>query len=115
MWQAAMDLVEQIYLVTDGFPRREWYGLTGQIRRAAVSVPSNIAEGKGRNSDADYLRFLFIARGSLMEIETQITLARRLRYTDHEGETAILRQTATIGSGLTGLINSLREMQATAN
>lgn len=80
VWQQAMDLVEQIYRVTAEFPDEEKYGLTSQMRRAAVSIPSNISEGAARGSNKDFIRFLFIARGSLSEIETQLLIAQRLSY-----------------------------------
>ncbi|MGO1425845.1 four helix bundle protein [Halomonas sp. AOP42-D1-22] len=80
VWQQAMDLVEQIYLITAPFPDDERYGLTSQMRRAVVSVPSNISEGAARGSNKDFIRFLFIARGSLSEIETQLLIAQRLSY-----------------------------------
>jgi len=78
VWQRAMDLVEEIYKATKEFPREELYALTSQIRRAAVSIPSNIAEGQGRRTTADFLRHLSIAYGSLREVETQALIARRL-------------------------------------
>jgi four helix bundle protein len=79
-WRLAMDLVESIYRHTRQFPDAERYGLTSQLRRAAVSVPNNIAEGKGRSSDRELVQFLNHARGSLYELQTQIQLARRLKY-----------------------------------
>jgi four helix bundle protein len=80
VWRDAMALVESIYRITAPFPDHERLGLTMQLRRAAVSVPSNIAEGAARRSRAEYLRFLSMARGSLAEITTQIEIARRLGY-----------------------------------
>lgn len=80
MWQKSMDLVEMVYHVTKGFPREDLYGLTNQLRRAAVSIPSNIAEGQARNSTAEFRNFLSIARGSLAEVETQLLIAERLNY-----------------------------------
>ncbi|MGX5729024.1 four helix bundle protein [Pseudoxanthomonas beigongshangi] len=80
VWRDAMALVESIYRITSPFPDSERYGLTMQLRRAAVSVPSNIAEGAARRSTAEYLRFLSMARGSLAEISTQIEIARRLGH-----------------------------------
>jgi four helix bundle protein len=82
VWQKAMDLAEQIYLLSHSFPREELYGLTSQIRRAAVSVPSNIAEGHARQSTAEFKNFLSIALGSLAEVDTQQILAQRLLYID---------------------------------
>jgi four helix bundle protein len=80
VWRDAMTLVEVIYRLTAAFPSDEKFGLTAQLRRAAVSVPSNIAEGAARTSRTEYVRFLSIARGSLAEIDTQIEIARRLGY-----------------------------------
>src|SRR5262249_3823706 len=79
-WQKAMDLVEVVYGLSTSFPREELYGLTSQIRRAAVSVPSNIAEGQGRWTTGEFLQFLGVANGSLREIETQLHIALRLKY-----------------------------------
>ena len=83
-WQKAMDLVTIVYSITNNFPKREKYSLTDQIRRSAVSIPSNIAEGAGRESTNEYLRFLNIAMGSLSELETQLLLAVRLHYLNDE-------------------------------
>ncbi len=79
-WQKAMGLVTEVYRVTEQFPNREIYGLTRQVRDAAVSVPSNIAEGKGRQTKRDYLQFLYRARGSLLEAETQLEVGRNLGF-----------------------------------
>jgi four helix bundle protein len=107
--QQAMDLAMQVYRLTEAFPKHELYGLTGQIRRAAISIPSNIAEGKGRRTDRDFSSFLFRVGGSLLELETQILLAGRLEYLKEVDAAAVLKSTAAVGSSLTGLINSLRE------
>ena len=80
VWKKSMDLVSDIYKITESFPNKELYGLTNQIRRAAVSVPSNIAEGAARNSKKEFIQFLYIALGSLSELETQIIIANRLEY-----------------------------------
>jgi len=80
IWKRGMSLVEQVYSVTQTFPKEEMYGLTSQLRRASVSFPSNIAEGAARSSVKEYIQFLYIAVGSLSEIETQITIADRLGY-----------------------------------
>jgi four helix bundle protein len=80
VWQKGMTLAEQVYLITAGYPKSELYSLTDQMRRAAVSIVSNIAEGKGRESKQEYLHFLAISQGSLTELETQILLSIRLRY-----------------------------------
>jgi four helix bundle protein len=80
VWQKAMDLTEMVYQATKAFPREELYGLTNQVRRAAVSIPSNIAEGQARQSTAEFRNFLSLARGSLAEVETQLMIAQRLGY-----------------------------------
>jgi four helix bundle protein len=107
VWQSAMQLAVAVYKLTERFPKHEIYTLTSQIRRASISVPSNIAEGKGRRTRADFTMFLYHARGSLLELETQLLLAKELQYVS-EAETAVLlRDAAAVGSALTGLINSL--------
>src|SRR6266704_3485421 len=83
-WQKSMDLVEDVYRLTRVFPREELYGLTNQLRRAAVSIPSNIAEGQTRSHVKEFLQFLSMAQGSLAEVQTQIELAGRLRYLSPE-------------------------------
>jgi len=80
IWQKSIELVKLIYIVTNKFPQTEQYGLTNQLRRSAVSIPSNIAEGYGRNSTNDYKRFLQISVGSLYELETQIEISFQLNY-----------------------------------
>ena len=82
VWQLAMDLVTDVYAITKLFPDAEKFALASQMQRAAVSVPSNIAEGAGRESSADFTRFLVIARGSLSELETQLLISQRLGYVD---------------------------------
>ena len=114
VWQGAMDLAVEVYRITGSFPRHELYGLTNQIRRAAVSVPSNIAEGKGRRTDADFSAFLFRARGALLELQTQVVLAQRLEYIRQQDAARILKAAAAVGSGLAGLINSLKPKAAVA-
>ena len=107
-WQKAMDLVELVYQETKTFPKEELYGLTSQIRRAAVSVPSNIAEGQARKSTAEFLNFLSIAQGSRAEMETQTILARRLGYVTNEMAQQICDQSEEVARLLNGLMNSLR-------
>ena len=80
VWQKAMDLTVEIYSLVKLLPREETYALADQMRRAVVSIPSNIAEGHGRNSDKEFIKFLSISRGSLLELETQIEICHRLRY-----------------------------------
>ncbi len=107
VWQKAMQLSLEIYAVTKGFPAEERFGLTNQLRRAAVSVPSNIAEGYGRGSQADYLRFLRTARGSLAEIDTQMLIAEGLHFVDHERYQQVLALVNECGRILAGLIRRL--------
>src|SRR5258708_38958036 len=102
-----MDLVEDVYLSSREFPREELYGLTSQIRRAAVSVPSNIAEGQGRRTTSDFLRHLSIAYGSLREVETEILIARRLKYINSATIDQVMRRAGEVGKLLNGLMNSL--------
>lgn len=103
-WQKAMALVTEVYRVTEHFPSREIYGLTQQLRRAAVSVASNIAEGKGRDTTRDYVQFLYRARGSLLEVETQLEIARNLGFLSDAAFAAIYDQAAEAGRVLNGLI-----------
>jgi len=106
VWQEAMKLVAAVYQLTVLLPKNEWFGLTAQARRAAVSVPSNIAEGAARNSTREFVQFLGIATGSLAELETQMELAVMLKYLP--GDTEILRHTHRVGRLLTALRTSLR-------
>lgn len=107
VWKKAMQLVTQVYRLTRHFPREEMYGLTSQIRRAAVSIPTNIAEGWGRGSKKEYIQFLRIARGSLLELETLLTIARTLRYLSQEDMQTTLAL-EEISRMLSGLIATLR-------
>ncbi len=108
VWQKAMDLVEMVYTATKLFPKEELYGLTSQIRRAAVSIPSNIAEGQGRKSSGDFARFLAIAYGSLREVETQILIAERLGYMGKQESQNLIALASEVGRLLNGLSNSLQ-------
>ena len=110
VWQKADDLAVDIYEMTrTNFPKDELYGLTSQIRRAAVSVAANIVEGSGRNSPADFLRFLGIAQGSLSEVEYYLHLAHRLEYLDDETFENLETQRAKVGRTLTGFMNAVRK------
>jgi|tagenome__1003787_1003787.scaffolds.fasta_scaffold20253786_2 four helix bundle protein len=112
VWQSAMDLVFEIYQQTSNFPKNETYGLTQQMRRAAVLVPSNIAEGKGRRTAKDFSQFLYQARGSLLELQTQTIIAKRLGYLSEKHTNELLKRAAEVGRGLAGLINSLTPIAA---
>ena len=105
VWQESMTLVTQIYKISEDFPKHEIYGLTSQIRRAAVSIPSNIAEGAGRKGDNEFKRFLFIALGSLSEVETQLEISQRLDYINNIEE--INKRIYFIRNMLSNLIKSL--------
>jgi len=108
-WQRAMELVREVYRCTRSFPRDEVYGLTSQMRRSAVSVPSNIAEGKGRYSRKELVQFLYKARGSLMELETQICIARDLDYLDEVSGQVLTTQALEVTRILNGLINRFQQ------
>jgi four helix bundle protein len=112
VWQKAMDLVVDCYNVTGQFPRTEIYGLVSQLQRAIVSVPANIAEGHGRSHTREYLNHLSIAYGSLMEAETHLQIAARLRYIDDMSLDALLKKSAGIGRMLNGLIQSLNRKRS---
>jgi four helix bundle protein len=106
-WQKSMDLVTDTYRATAGFPKDELFGLTSQLRRAAVSIPSNIAEGQGRLSEKEFRYFLGQARGSLMEVETQMQIAENLGYLPKERTAALLHSCAEVGRILNGLLASV--------
>jgi four helix bundle protein len=107
VWQKAMDLVTELYRATEPFPQHEMFGLTNQLRRAAVSIPSNIAEGQGRGTTKDFLHFLYVARGSLQEAETQVLIASRLSYVGDACRDSLLARSTEVSRILNGLINSL--------
>ena len=102
-----MDLAEQVYALTQAFPQHERYGLAGQMQRAAVSIPSNIAEGHTKEHSKEYLQHLSIARASLAELETQLELAARLKYLSSEQLEQILGQIGSLGRQLSALRNAL--------
>lgn len=108
VWKVSMEFVVRVYTETNRFPASEAYGLTAQLRRAAVSVPSNIAEGKGRLTDRDRSHFFSQARGSLLEMETQIEIAGHLHYFSEETAKSLLADAAQIGRMLNALIESVR-------
>lgn len=106
-WQKAMDLMTATYRFTASFPKEEQFGLTPQLRRAAVSIPSNIAEGQGRLSEKEFRHFLGQARGSLMEVETQIQIAQTLGYIEEARTVALLEACGEVGRILNGLMASI--------
>ena len=107
-WQKSMALVKRVYSLSKEFPNDERFGLTSQIRRAAVSVPSNIAEGQGRDSTKEFIHHLSIAYGSLMEVETQILIGQDLGYLRNEAVSTLLAESAEAGRIINGLMRSLR-------
>jgi four helix bundle protein len=108
IWQKSMDLVEMIYGITVRLPSQEQWGLTSQMRRAAISVPSNIAEGYGRQATGEYRHHLTFARGSLLELETQILLCQRLGYFKKDETNTLLDEVQTISKMLSSLISKIR-------
>ena len=112
-WQWAMALVTSIYRTTATFPKDELFGLTSQLRRAAVSIPSNIAEGQGRLSEKEFRFFLGQARGSLMEVETQLQIAENLEYVEKEQTQKLLQSCAEIGRIVNGLLSAVSEQAGT--
>lgn len=112
VWRAAMDLGERLYRLTWTFPRNETYGLAGQIQRASVSVPSNVAKGHTRESLKEYLNFLSIARSSLAELRTQIAFAGRLGYLTEGDVQATQREIVALAKQLPALRNALRKSVA---
>lgn len=107
VWKLSIDLVEEMYKLTKNFPTEEKFGLTNQLRRAAVSVPSNIAEGAARKSDKENIQFLYIALGSLSEIETQLIIVNRLGFSNTE---EILNQTGIIKSKMINYIKYVKSL-----
>lgn len=107
-WQKAMDLVELAYLLTRKFPKEEIYGLAVQLRRASVSVPSNIAEGQGRSSAKEFAYFLTVAHGSLRELETQMLIAQRLNYIDSQQADRFINLSSEVRRLIIGLKKSLK-------
>jgi len=104
-WQKAMDLAKEVYVLTSSFPKHEVYGLSSQLRRAAVSIPSNLAEGAARSGQREFGYFISTARGSLAEVETQIELAVFLQYIPEEAAKRLLACASDLGRLLTGLRN----------
>jgi len=108
VWQDAMGLVIETYKATESFPKQELYGLASQMRRAAVSVPSNIAVGKGRLTDRDRAHFFSQARGSVLELETQVLIAERLAYIPETTSHSLIDRLNRVGRMLSSLVESIR-------
>lgn len=106
-WQGAMDLTVQVYSATESWPKSEMYGLTAQTRKAAVSVPCNVAEGQGRGSDAAFRHFLSIAHGSLREVETCVVIGERLKYLKNDESAVLLEAASQVGRLITGLSKAM--------
>lgn len=111
VWQRAMDLAQSCYEETKSFPRTETFGMTSQIRRAAASVPANIAEGHGREQTGVFIQFLRTAQGSLKELETHLLLCERVALLGGEASAALLRKSEEVGKMLRSLIRSLEQKQ----
>ena len=108
VWRKAVDFVIDIYRATENFPKEEKFGLTSQLRCAAVSIPANVAEGAGRKSEKEFLQFLSIAQGSAGEVETELVIAFRLEFIDKSKYNRLLESLDDISRMLTGLSNHLR-------
>jgi four helix bundle protein len=109
VWQRGMDIVADVYRVTAAFPDHERFGLTAQMRRPAVSIPSNIAEGHARASTKEFLRYVSVAQGSRVELETQLMIAQRLAYGGDAAMDELLQRLHELGRMLTSLRHSLRK------
>ncbi|QFG53752.1 four helix bundle protein [Chryseobacterium sp.] len=108
VWKRSVELVTTVYYLTSEFPKEEIFGLTNQIRRASVSIPSNIAEGAARNSDKEFIRFLYISLGSNQELDTQMLIARNLNYLSTDKYSSVANEVETIGKQLITLIKYLK-------
>jgi len=109
IWQKSIELVKEIYLITKEFPKEEIYGLTSQMRRSAISIPSNIAEGKMRQHTNEYIQFLYIALGSCAELDTQLVIAGELRYFSPKIESNLSEKVDYISRMIRSLIKKIRE------
>ncbi|MCL5036603.1 MAG: four helix bundle protein [Chloroflexi bacterium] len=112
VWKKSINFVVKIYEITGRFPENEKYGIIAQLRRAAVSIPSNIAEGAARKTRAEYIQFLYIARGSINEIDTQIEIVKRLNYINEEKYTEVINLLDEISRLVNGLIKSLKVVKS---
>lgn len=112
VWQKSIDLVMHIYSLTESFPRGEEYGLKNQMRRAAISIPANIAEGAGRQTNREFIQFLHMAQGSLSELDTHLEISKRLGYFDEGNLKEWLSLMDDVDKMITGLIKSLRRYKS---
>ena len=108
VWKKSVALVTTVYEITKGFPKDEIYGITNQIRRSAVSIPSNIAEGSARKGNKEYLQFLYISLGSLTELETPLIIARNIKYLSADDFESLMPNLKEIGKMLMGLIKYVK-------
>jgi len=108
IWKLGVKLAKDVYLLTEKFPKREVYGLTDQIRRAAVSIPSNIAEGKGRSTAKDFVHFLNTARGSVYELKTQLYIAREIGYLTQEDFSTLQKRIEDLSHKIVSMIKFLK-------
>ncbi len=113
VWKKSIDLVEQIYKFTKQFPKEELYGITNQMRRCAVSIPANIAEGSGRKNKAEFIQFLHIALGSASELETHLIISQRIGFLSSNSYDEIMNALNEIIKMICGLINSLNSLNPT--
>lgn len=109
VWKFSIELVTLVYQFTGNFPKEEIFGLTNQMRRASVSIPSNIAEGAARQSTKEYIHFLYIALGSQQELDTQLLIAKNLQFIPEDDYIKVNTQTETVGKLLNGLIRHLKK------
>jgi len=107
IWKTGIDVVRDIYLLTEKFPKHEIYGIVSQMRRSAISIPSNVAEGFKRYHNKEYKQFLYVTLGSCAELETQITIAKELRYITSDSETMLLDKLDHIGRMISNLLKKL--------
>jgi len=108
IWNESIEFVKDVYDLTRGYPGYELYGLTSQLRRASISIPTNIAEGASRKTRKEYIQFLYIARGSLSELETLLYISEQLKFVEKPSYKTLLSKTEIMGRMLTALISSLK-------
>ncbi|MGB3758333.1 MAG: four helix bundle protein [Rivularia sp. (in: cyanobacteria)] len=107
VWQVGMELAKECYFITRAFPREELYGMTSQIRRASASIPANVAEGHGRKTRPEYIQFLYIAQGSLKELETHLLLSKMVNLAEAKAIDSLVSRCESLGRQLSALIRAL--------